>query len=598
MAFALSFLLGLAVPVALVAWLVHAIRQGHDDDARPGMSLRRLLQYGFLLAAVCTAAVGLSGLLELALPAERLAGRASTDLALGLSLSIVAVPVTAGLWRVVRRRIHEDDEERGSTAWSLYLAAAATVAVTITLVELVRVGGWAVAGDPFSPSAVARAAVWGAVWVAHLRVIGHPRHAPTATGADLSWLAGSAVGLLALVAGTGSVLFLALDQLYAALLGGVLVAPDSWLDLRYSAVVAVLGAGLWWWEWLRHASRKPRTTLWYGYVLWLPILGGLLASVGSAATVLHAVLQWTVGVPDTDVAVAHFAVVPGAVAVGVMGGWAWGYHRLVLGEVAARRRTEPERAYEYVGAAVGLVAASAGVAIALVALIETLAPAPLAAGDAAGRAVLVTAVTFLVVGGPLWWAFWRRLAEPPNGAGVERASPSRRAYLFLLFGAAGLTAVVSLMVTIFVVLRDAFDGILGGQTVLDIRVGIALTLTAGALSAYHWTVYREDRDLRPDTESVRDQHVLLVAAEPGPLAERLRQSTGTTVRVLHRLDARVTARDTAADAPADGGASPDGGESSAADPEAVAQVVADCPHPRVLVLVDGADVRVVPYRTG
>lgn len=581
MSVAVSLILALVVLVALVVWLVHTVRNARSDETRPGMSLRRVLQYGFLFTAVCTAAVGLSRVLELALPGERLAGRGSAELAFGLSLSVVALPVSVGLWRVVRRRIIEDPDERASAAWALYLAVTATVAATVALVRLVAVGSWVAAAAPFSPAAAASGLVWGVVWVAHLRIIGHRRVSPTGAVADLIWLAGSAVGLIALAIGAGRVLFVTLDQLYGTLVGGVLVAHEPWLIVRRSAVVAVLGAGLWWWQWLRHAAGQPRTTLWHSYVLALPVLGGLLAAVGSAATILHAVLQWTLGVPDPDVAALHFAVVPGALSVGVMGTWAWGYHRAVLGEMAERRRTEPDRAYEYVGAAVGLLAASAGAAVAVVALIESLAPAPLATVDPTGRGVLVTAVTLLAVGGPLWWAFWRRLADPPAGAAEERSSPSRRAYLFLLFGAAGLTAVVSLMVALFEILQDVFEGTLDARVFLDVRIAVALTVTAGALSAYHWTVYREDRALRPEVERAR--YVLLVAADADSLAQGLRQATGATVRVLRRLD--LASSDI------------ESGKAGAASPDAVARAVLECPHPRVLVLVDVDDVQVVPYHS-
>lgn len=561
--------------VGLVVWAVHAARASRDE-ARSAPSLRRFLQYASLLAAVGTSAIGLSGLVELALPAQRVAGRASGDLALSLSLSLVALPAAAGLWRVMRRRLTADPEERASGAWSLYLAVATTVAVTVAVFSLVEVVEWAVAGRAFPPDAAARALVWGAVWAAHQRMLLRGRTSPTGTTADLTVLAGAAVGLLTLVTGVGSVLVWSFDRLYAALVGGVLAGGAPWRALAHSTAVAALGGALWWWQWLRQAAGAPRTDLWHRYLLGLPVLGGLLASVGAAATVLHAVAQWTVGVPVSERAAAHFAVLPPALAAGAVGVWAWAYHRAVLTEQPDRRRTEPERAYEYVCAAVGLVAAGAGVAVALVAAIEALAPAPLAATDLTGRATLVTAATLLVVGGPLWWAFWRRLGNPPAVDGEpERRSTSRRAYLFLLLGAAGVTALVSLVAGLFVVLREVFEGTLDAGVLRDVRVAVALTVTAGGVAAYHWTVYREDHAADPDDDRDRDRHVLLVAPDPDLLAPDLRRATGATVRTLRHLDAGP----------------PD------ADADAVAQAVLASPHPRVLVVVDGGDVRVIPYQT-
>jgi hypothetical protein len=572
----LSTLLILAVPVALVVWLVRVSRRGEPDEERAGWSLRRFLQYTFLLAALFTAAAGVARLVELALPAgERLAGRGAAELALGLSLSIVGLPAYVALWWLVRRPLQRDREERASLGWSLYLAVASTVSLIIAFVDLVRVGGWAVGVEEFQPQAVAGALVWGAVWALHTWLTHHPDWSPAGRGADLGVLAGSLVGLVGLVGAVGTLLALGFEQLYQAVAGAVLVETDAWEVARRSLVTGLLGGLLWWWHWLREAQRGSRTTLWHVYMMLFPILGGLLAAAVSGGAILQAVLQWLVGVPESPGEAAQFDLVPGALAAGLVGSWAWWYHRVVLGEVADRRRTEPERAYEYLVAAVGLVAAASGVTVAIVALVQALAPAPLVAADPEGRRSLVLAVTLLVVGAPLWWVFWRRLQDRVRLHGKrELSSPSRRAYLFLLFGVAGLTALVSLIVVLFVLFRDLFEGVLDAGVLHDLRTPIALLLTAGGVSAYHWAVYREDRKRRIEVEPVR--HVLLVTSE-SPLGPWLAERIGARVRVLRRLD---------------GGTGP-------VDREALVRAVLATPHRQALVVVDSdGGVQVVPYEAG
>lgn len=589
-AFGFGILLTAALLIGLIVGTITLVgrsgRSGFPEEQRSGPSLRRFLQYSFLLIALFTAASGVSGLVELAFATGApLAGRPATQLALALSLSLVAVPVHAVLWRITRRTLGRDAEERASLAWALCLAVASTVAMVVALVALVRVGYWAVGAEDFHAASAARALVWGAVWVLHTRVLANPRVAPTGAMADLTVLAGATVALVTLAAAAAGLLALGFGEVYETVAARTLVAADPWRAARLWLVPGVLAAGLWWWHWLREAAAGPRTTLWHAAVILVPILGGLLLLVVSSAAILDAVLQWLVGVPDSARAAVHFAFVPDALSAGLVGAWTWAYHRAVLRSAPERHRTEPERASEYLAAAVSLVAAASGLGVAIVALLEALSPAPLAAADLAGRSTLVTAVTLLIVGGPLWWVFWRRLAQPGDlDETAERRSPSRRAYLFLLCGGAGFSAMVSVVVILFTVLRDLFEGTLSSAVIADVRTAVALLITAGGVSAYHWTVYREDRAERGATEPAAERFVLLLAPDPVMLGGRLQQDAHVTVQALRRLD------DASGDADAE--------TAPHADPDAVTRAVLACPYPRMLVVVNAQGaVRVVPYET-
>jgi hypothetical protein len=570
---------GLLLPVLAVAvavWIVRVSRHAPDQE-RAGWSLRRLLQYLFLLVALFSGASGVTRVLATALPAgRRIAGSTSDELALGLSLTLVAVPIWVVLWRVVRRRLVQGTEERASAAWSLYLAAAATVSLIIAYVNLVEVGAWALGAADFQGQALAAAVVWGAVWGGHTWLLRRPQLLPTGRLSDLAVLAGSAVGIVALAVGAGGVLYYGFGQIYHAVAGPALIEAATIDALRHSLVITILAAAVWWWYWLRQAVHVQRSSSWQVYLLALPTVGGLLTAVGSAAVALHAVAQWFIGEPDAVRAAVHFATLPASLAAMVVGTWAWRYHRAVLGTVD-QRRGEPERAYEYLVAAVGLLAAVAGVTMAVVAAIEAVAPAPLAAVEPHGRNTLAAALTLLVIGAPLWWAFWRRL-RAVTGAGerAELESPSRRAHLFVLFGLAGLAAAISIVVVLFVVLRDLLEVSLAATVVYDLRVALALTLTAGAVSAYHWTVHQEDRAAAPRQMRMR-QHVLLVSADGRMLADRVAADTGATIRTLHRLDVAA----------------------AQIDAEHVTAAILASPHDRLLVTVDeDGTVHTIPYEAG
>jgi hypothetical protein len=566
----LASLITLAIPIVVIVWVVRASRRGEPHTEQAGWSLRRFLQYAFLLTALFVAASGVSTILSYALPAgTRLAGRAPADLALGLSLALVGTPVGVLLWRVVRRRLEQDSEERGSPAWTLYVTTAGTVALVVALPNLVEAGAWVLGAADFDASSVGTGLTWGAVWGAHVFLARHWALGPQGRLASLPALAGSAVGVVALALATAGILFSGFEQVYRAVAGDPLADATTTEDLRRSAVLAVLAGGAWWWHWLRVAVRGPYDRLWHAYVLLVPILGGTLTATVSAAIVLHAVVRWLLGGPGLPDAALHFDVLPGALAALLVGAWAWWYHRWVLQERDADERTEAERTYAYLVAGVGLVAAAGGAAVALVGLLQAVAPAPLATAGSATRDTLAVAITLLLVGAPVWWVFWRPLQARAH---AEAASPSRRAYLFLLFGASGLTALVSLAVVLYVLLRDLLEGRLDAGVLYDLRVALALVITAGAVAAYHWTVYREDRHAGP--AETRPKTVLLVSSDGRAGVRAITARTPATVRTLRRTDGALPLEDW----------------------DGVAAAVEASPHERLLVIVEGdGEVRVIPY---
>ena len=564
----------LLVVIGLVVWAVLS-RRRDSAVVRGAHTARNVVQYGFLLTALFTAAAGITRLVGTALPAEALAGRRAEDVALGLSLTIVAAPAWVLLWRVVARRLADDPSERASTSWALYVSAAATVSLVTALVQAVQVGRWLVGVRDYRPGAVAAATVWGGVWAAHAWLAGSRRLRPSSPVAQVMVLAGSAAGLIALVLGSVMLLRFGFGEVYRALVGGELVAGATADDLRDGLVVAGLATPVWWWHWLRRGMSSTRTVAWHVYVMLVAALGGLLTAVTFAGIALFAVAQWFFGTPDVARLAVHFDVLPDTLAGALGGTWAWWYHRSVLAAGAEPRRTEPGRAYEHLGAAVGLLAGAAGLAVTVMAALQALTPGALATADPGGRDTLALALTILALGVPLWLAFWCRMqARVHAGDVAEVRSPSRRVYLLGLLALAGMTGAVSLAVILFVVFRDLLDGNLSASVLLDLRVAIGLVVAAGAVAAYHLTVHRADRRLAPPAAHVQRRDVLLVSPDGQDLAAAVASGTGATVRRLHRLDTPAATVDT----------------------DRVTAAVLASPYPHVVVTVEAdGEVHVIPF---
>ena len=527
-------LLPLIILGGVIALIVRAVRGSGSATAPGPVLVRRFFQYTVLYGVLIVVAVGLSGLLEQMLPEGEIIRRGSTDAARSIAFAIVGVPVYLGIGAWVNRQL-DDPRERSSLGWSFYLTASLITALLVAGFAAFDLLQWAFGLEAFDAASFSRAVVWGLVWLAHWVVIARYLDHPRGEG---HLVAGSAVSLLAMTSWLVFGLFTSLDALYANIFE-TRVADFATDDLRMTAAGLVVSGAAWWIYWLRNGVRLHRTALWNAYVLLLGVFSGLVAAIGSAATFLYTVLVWFLGEPDNEAAARHFEVAPALLAITLIGLAAFFYHRAVLADRGPRQRTEIRRVYEYVIAGLGLLAAAAGIVIIVVALIEQIVPAAQLIEADSDINVVLAAVTLLVTGVPIWLGFWRRIQVfRMSDPAAELRSPTRRAYLAILFGVGGIAALISLVTAVFRLIEDLLDGVLGAATVSDIGPAIALVVATGAVAGYHWVVYREDRGETP--ESIRSplREVILVgAANPNAgsqLAERLDVRVRTWRRTEHQ----------------------------------------------------------------
>src|SRR5680860_318924 len=172
------------------------------------------------------------------------------------------------------------------------------------------------------------------------------------------------------------------------------------------------------------------------------------------------------------------------------------------------------RVYEYLMAGIALLAAAVGLAMVVVALVESMVPATAVEVGTSVVNSLLSGVTLLLVGGPLWLVFWSRIERATRDGGPEElGSPTRRIYLFLLFGLGGVAAVIAVLVAAFLGIQKALQNGFDAQVVREMRIPVAILLATGAISGYHWVVYRHDRSQVPVTAPQHaPRYVLLVGA--------------------------------------------------------------------------------------
>jgi hypothetical protein len=517
--------ISLLIVVAVVVGVVLAGRRGagHDRGAPPDThAVRRFFQYLVLFGLLVVAAIGLSGLLGRLIGPDPVVEDESW-LALSLAFTVVGVPLYAALAWWSGRSLWADPAETESGAWAAYVTLASLTSLAVTMDALSASVQGLLGVVPDAIGALASLLVWGAVWAAHwwvhLRLVPAVRSRVHHLGGSLLGLGTAAIGLITLSGAAGQ-----------RLLGtGVEVVPPLADQMATGTVGLVVGALVWWLYWLRTASRSARDPLWLAYVL---LVGGagLVTAVVSASTVLYTLLVWLVGDPELPDAARHFFDAPLGAAAALVGLIVWWYHQTVLTEAGATARTEVRRVYEYLMAAIGLLAAAAGLTLLVVAGIEAaVGPETDVVGVSAVNTLLLAA-TLLVVGSPVWWFSWRRIQRAATvEPAAELASPTRRIYLLLLFGVGAVAAVVSLLVGVYLFFQDLLTGTVGPETLRAMRVPIGILLSTGAIAGYHGAVYRAGRRMLPRAAHGPD-YVLLVGPPDREIAHAVAHETGGRVQ--------------------------------------------------------------------
>lgn len=576
-----SVLLVLVGLVALGVWGLLQLRgrgrPGHD--ARPGstgQSVRRFFQFLLLLGLLFAAASGVSGLLSRLVPAEetRVGYSTSSELALELSLTLIALPLWVALAVWTARSQRRDPAEARTGGWTAYLTLAGLLALVMALTGWHRTISPLLGPDRWQADALGQAVVWSGVWAGH-RAWGR-RTAPARHLRPLVLLS-TLIGLA--VASTGLAMLLG-GALRGLLMGERMVASQQ--DIAQGALLLAVGGVAWAVHWFVDLRPGPRDPGWLTLVLLAGVGGGLLAAVVAASLLGYDVLVWLVGEPGQTEAERHFSGAPGMISVVVVGLLVWWYHREALEPLRAAGRTEVRRVYEYLLSAIGLLAAGGGVVMVLVTIVEALAAGPdlVVGGDAINA--LLAALVLLCVGLPLWWRHWAQAQRARGAQALEEvSSPTRRIYLLVLFGVMGVVAVVALITLVYLVLQDVLDGGADVETLRRVRFALGLLMTTGLLAGYHWWVFRGDRQLVPEAATGQEgwrqraagapvtsddagttvsgrgagaqpgispgalRSVLLVGSADAWTVAELARLTGAEVRVLQRADVDLPGRSAA-----------------------------------------------------
>ena len=522
-----------AIPLfIMIGIVVFALRklshrtQPVDSTEQP---VRLFFQYALAFGLFIIFTVGIAGLLSRILDTANIVNADQSSLASNLAFVVVGGPLLAGIIIWLRKSISQNPSDGHGPVPTLFATLAATISLLVFMTSAIAALHNLINADQFAGVSAAKAIVWGSAWLIVLKISNSviPKNdfrIQYFVGSAITALA-SLIALIQVLSGVFSALLL--QKMFLVNQPLLLVSPVNPLEIGLGTL-AISGA-LWFYYWIRNANTIKSDTLWLAYVLIAGVGGTLILAITSLSVSLYQVLVWFFGEPYNQKIAEHFAGIPLSLAVASAGLMFWWYHKSLL--PTNSERNDIQRTYEYLMAAISLIASAIGISIVIVALIEASTSQAILAGSSAIN-TLLGAATVIAVAGPIWWHFWNRIQKVAKSSpDSEHGSPIRRIYLFLLFGVGGVVAIISLITIVYQIFNSLLGSGLGANTLNEMRPAIGILASTGIVAAYHWEIYRHEKDVEVFKAPVI-ANVLIVGPKNLDLIQTIAQTTGARVSYL------------------------------------------------------------------
>jgi hypothetical protein len=439
------------------------------------------------------------------------------------ALTAIGLIAFAIHWGLAQRSLRRDESgvERRSKIRKLYLYAFLLVggvmatfafrgliddAYVLTIGRLSR--GQVLTGRLAEPAGMLVA--FAVLWLYHARIAAFDRALEPEIGAGATlrrwWVyVLTFVALMLFLIGADGMISTLWESLVAPV--GTVAVDDGWLISAIGGPAASTAAGLvvwftaWRWStgWLTRApanDAEPRSVLRKVY-LYAVLAVAVGWSVWDAGRILYEILQGlllgsrrTGGWPS----VWHDLGAPTAALV--VFGLAWAYHARVVGREA---RLAPERQlqatirwlYAYLVALVGVVTLAFGLGGALSTVLDLLVQPGAERPTNWWENRVSLFATLVVVGLPLWLAYWTPLQREAAEA-MMRQSLVRRIYLLLAVALSVLTLLGSGAFTVYQVMRATLgERWTAGQTT-QLTIAASAAAVAALFLVYHFRALRAD----------------------------------------------------------------------------------------------------------
>lgn len=476
-------------------------------------ALRALIMHGLLLLLLLLLGTGLSLLISMGLSAPAVNQDRQLLLATALAFTVIPGPLAWALWLWIRKKLL-NAEPTEAAIWSLQSSALYLIALVISSTAVLQLLGSLISGgaSPGWQDQIGLVFGWGAIGLWQFKMLTTRKYAPS----ELPHLAVTLGNAYALVLAGYSLVVALRTALELVFVPQAILVGQGPLPRLLGAVIWVLGANiLWLWHWKMLQVQKLRDLFASFVVMLLGVALAALTTLLAAAATLNILIPLPWDFTAMGERFASFG--PAAIAALLTGAIFWMYHHGQLTD----RSPLATRVSRQIISGISLALLASGLGMVVNALLASIS-SPLNANTA--PAVLRTGIALGLVG----TVFWVKYFQP----GTWFEPESRRVYLVLFFGVSAVVALVALLILGYRVFEMLVGGASFALNMLDyIRGPLGWLLATVGVSAYHFALWKSDREKLATLEPEECRRLILVAPQGSEqLLSALQHSEGLEVR--------------------------------------------------------------------
>ncbi len=515
------------------------------------------------------------------------AGFVRTEFSMGLSLLLTGGVLWYLFWRAVQRQVAENPAETGSAIRKLYLNTTLLATAFIGLSGMAGFIMWLMDGLSlvrFPSAGLSMLIMGGGIWYYHRRVEKREGQ-PSADAKTLRrWyvyiLAGFGLIMLA-----NNVIQLLDAAIFHLPVWGDIARGSFWnSSVQGNITWMLLGGGVWVHYWFYAAKGDTDSTLRWVYLYLLAIPGGAIAGLTALIYFLFKIFMFAFG--GTGAAdSSYFLFLGWTIPTMLVAGAVLIYHQKAVQEETAQLRKQQlsaRRIFLYLMSFLGLGTLIAGLITLLGVLLDLII-------NATSRTIIITAgwwhnqlslgLALLVVSAPIWLYYWKKVLDMVAEGGVaERGTRSRRIYLYAVLGVAVITLATVVVYIVYELLNGLLQGTIGTVSLHNMKWSLQTLLIPLPVLLYHWYILREDKRLGAEKVLPRKRVTILASEQMVELVTKLEKRLGSRIRLLHQLSVTETPP-TLSDEELD----------------RLVSEIGDAPGDKVMLVVTGSNVMVLPY---
>ena len=472
-------------------------------------------------------------------------------IALGLSLSLVGLPIWVFHWRIVSKELKKDISTKNTTINAVYTYLVLSISISILINSGYSVLTALIGDKEHAWYQVSSLLVLSAVWIYHWKL--------SLTNKGLTqniilikqiYTYGTSFISLMILSFAFSGLLHSLTQLIYDSLFDNSLTINSGENREFIAgrrFISILIPSLLAWivHWLLIATKEESNRVKTLYLYTATIVAGGITSLIAISSLLHGILSIIIGtdIPENE---GRIDQAPGAISALIVGLSLLYYHQKLIFENSEKGNgifgTSRElRLFGYAFSIIALLILAPGISSISQTILNTISQPFefVESSTESWKDNFVSGLTMVLIGSTLWISCRKYIINRIEITNSYNDSLPK-IYFNVVFGIGIFVAVPALSTLIFFILRDILAGEIGIETVRSSRLSISTLISFAFIVPYHYWLYRNNLPKTPYNQTnrakIRKQVMLFAPPNSSFFIAELEETLGYEINSVSWMD--------------------------------------------------------------